>query len=127
MKFNKTYKAAKLDNTLIDKWTDIGLMDNGSKTLATGYEIAIIYLSYVSKNKALLLNLNLFPMISRIFKNRSDDTLDFDGLLGEIKVISNMYVESIHKLSEMVCYNMIDCEAEYMDLISKNYLKKINE
>jgi hypothetical protein len=48
MKFNKTYKAAKLDNTLIDKWL-CGL-DMVSKTLATGYEITV-YLSYVSKIK----------------------------------------------------------------------------
>jgi len=119
MKFHENYDTIIEDNELVDKWTKIGLLENGNKTLAIALEISAVYLLEVDDMHSPL-NTLVFPVIYRIFKDRTSE-FDFEELKTEVMTVIHLLNEKLHLIDDLSCVNFIDCEAQFLAAFADKY------
>lgn len=106
------------DNGLIDKWTKIGMLENGNKTLAIAFEISAVYLLDLDDNTPL--NTLVFPAMHRIFRDRTDE-FNFEELKHEVITVIHLLNEKLHLIDGLSCVNFIDCEAQFLAAFADKY------
>lgn len=116
---NKTYDTIMTDNALVDKWTKIGMLENGNKTLAIAFEIAAVYLVDLDDMNSPL-NTLVFPAIHRIFRDRTGD-FNFEELKFEVITVIHLLSEKLHLIDGLSCVNFIDCEAQFLAAFADKY------
>ena len=108
-----------VDNGLVDKWTKIGMLENGNKILAIALEISAVYLLEVNDMHSPL-NTLVFPAIHRIFKDRTGD-FNFEELKLEVMTVIHLLSEKVHLIDSLSCVNFIDCEAQFLATFADKY------